>query len=337
MFGGNGGHLRDIRYEDGSYTFKVTNTTVFRKTIIEALANSYFSALLRGNPFPIPNSILGKRISGAFALHLFNRSNMTNGLYSDVVTEPLKMRLPNVDMNKIFQRFENDIEKVCAFYWERRGMYPLSKVCEGGRQQEKSLLERLTNEIQALPSTFAFSFVPSYEMICSSFTSKRRLELMEEILSRCTAKYEFSIWTSKIDFEIDEIENKSLQKLSPLFESVRKRINGPKENHLEIKNMVNLFPNISRIIILNALVLHIHSNLKEDDILNVRSAFGLPTWPYPTLKEALNLMQDDGEETTGNFEILPSWIPIEAYVMGGRNNVMQKVFQKTQVKGVLEK
>jgi len=337
MFGGNGGHLRDIRYEDGSYTFKVTNTTVFRKTIIEALANSYFSALLRGNPFPIPNSILGKRISGAFALHLFNRSNMTNGLYSDVVTEPLKMRLPNVDMDKIFQRFENDIEKVCAFYWERRGMYPLSKVCEGGRQQEKSLLERLTNEIQALPSTFAFSFVPSYEMICSSFTSKRRLELMEEILSRCTAKYEFSIWTSKIDFEIDEIENKSLQKLSPLFESVRKRINGPKENHLEIKNMVNLFPNISRIIILNALVLHIHSNLKEDDILNVRSAFGLPRWPYPTLKEALNLMQDDGEETTGNFEILPSWIPIEAYVMGGRNNVMQKVFQKTQVKGVLEK
>tara|TARA_B110000008_G_scaffold264394_1_gene288637 strand:- start:4676 stop:8008 length:3333 start_codon:yes stop_codon:yes gene_type:complete len=337
MFGGKRGNLRDIRYEDGSYTFKVTNTTVFRKTIIEALANSYFSALLRGNPFPIPNSILGKRISGAFALHLFNRSNMTNGLYSDVVTEPLKMRLPNVDMDTIFQRFENDIEKVCAFYWERRGMYPLSKVCEGGRQQEKSLLERLTNEIQALPSTFAFSFVPSYEMICSSFTSKRRLELMEEILSRCTAKYEFSIWTSKIDFEIDEIENKSLQKLSPLFESVRKRINGPKENHLEIKNMVNLFPNISRIIILNALVLHIHSNLKEDDILNVRSAFGLPRWPYPTLKEALNLMQDDGEETTGNFEILPSWIPIEAYVMGGRNNVMQKVFQKTQLKGVLEK
>jgi hypothetical protein len=337
MFGGNGGHLRDIRYEDGSYTFKVTNTTVFRKTIIEALANSYFSALLRGNPFPIPNSILGKRISGAFALHLFNRSNMTNGLYSDVVTEPLKMRLPNVDMDTIFQRFENDIEKVCTFYWERRGMYPLSKVCEGGRQQEKSLLERLTNEIQALPSSFEFSFVPSYEMICSSFTSKRRLELMEEILSRCTAKYEFSIWGSKMDFEIDGIDNKSLQKLSPLFESVRKRINGPKENHLEIKNMVNLFPNISRSIILNALVISIRNNWKEDNSLNVRYALGLPETPYHTLKEALNQMQDDGDETTGNFEILPSWIPIEAYVMGGRNNPLRKVFQKPQAKGFFEK
>jgi len=328
MFGGNGGHLRDIRYEDGSYTFKVTNTAVFRKTIIEALANSYFSALLRGNPFPIPNSILGKKISGAFALHLFNRSNMTNGLYSDVVTEPLKMRLPNVDMDTIFQRFEDDIEKVCAFYWERRGMYPLSKVCEGGRQQEKSLLERLTNEIQALPSSFAFSFVPSYEMICSSFTSKRRLELMEEILSRCTAKYEFSIWGSKMDFEINQIDNKSLQKLSPLFELVRKQIKGPKENHLEIKNMVNLFPNISRSIILDALVFHRTNNWKEDNILNVRYAFGLPRSPYQTLKEALNQMQNNGDETTGNFEILPSWIPIEAYVMGGRNNVYQKLFSK---------
>ena len=329
MFGGNGGHLRDIRYEDGSYTFKVTNTSVFRKTIIEALANSYFSALLRGNPFPIPNSIFGKQIRGAFALHLFNRSNMTNGLYSDVVTEPLKMRLPNVDMDTIFQRFENDIEKVCAFYWERRGMYPLSKVCEGGRQQEIALLERLINEIQALPSTFAFSFVPSYEMICSSFTSKRRLELMEEIISRCTGKYLFSssiIQGSKIDFEIDGIENKSLQKLAPLFESVRKRINGPKENHLEIKNMVNLFPNVSRSIILNALVIR---KFEDGNTLNVRHAFGLPNWPYQTLKEALNQMQDDGDETTGNFERLPSWIPIEAYVMGGRNNVIQKLFQKS--------
>ena len=77
-------------------------------------------------------------------MQLFNRSNMTNGLYSDVVTEPLKMRLPDVDLDLIFDRFEDDIEKICKFYWERRGLRPNAKVCEGGRQQENPLLERLT-------------------------------------------------------------------------------------------------------------------------------------------------------------------------------------------------
>ena len=90
--------------------------------------------------------------------------------------------------------------------------------------------------------------------------------------------------------------------------------------------MVNLFPNVSRSIILNALVIR---KFEDGNTLNVRHAFGLPNWPYQTLKEALNQMQDDGDETTGNFERLPSWIPIEAYVMGGRNNVIQKLFQKS--------
>ncbi len=61
-------------------------------------------------------------------MQLFNRSNMTNGLYSDVVTEPLKMRLPDVDLDLIFDRFEDDIEKICKFYWERRGLRPNAKV-----------------------------------------------------------------------------------------------------------------------------------------------------------------------------------------------------------------
>ena len=81
---------------------------------------------------------------------------MTNGLYSDVVTEPLKMRLPDVDLDLIFERFEDDIEKICKFYWERRGLRPNGKVFEGGRQQENPLLERLTNEVESLPSSFTF-------------------------------------------------------------------------------------------------------------------------------------------------------------------------------------
>ena len=48
-------------------------------------------------------------------MHLFNRSNMTNGLYSDVVTEPLKMRLPDVDLDLIFDRFEMTLKKFVNF------------------------------------------------------------------------------------------------------------------------------------------------------------------------------------------------------------------------------
>ena len=76
MFG-VGGHLRDIRFENGAFTYKVTNSSKNRRPVIEALAESYFIALVKGKPFPIPNSIFGKQISGPFLMHLFNRSNMT--------------------------------------------------------------------------------------------------------------------------------------------------------------------------------------------------------------------------------------------------------------------
>ena len=315
MFGIDGAHLRDIRFENGVFSYRITNSQNNRKPIIEALAESYFLALVRGSPFPIPNSVFGNQIRDGFAMYLFRRSNMTKGLYSDVVTEPLKMGLPNVDIDIIFDRFENDIEEICKFYWERKGLRPNAKVCEGGRQQENPLLERLTNDIQSLPSSFVFSFVPSYDMICSSFTSRRRLELMEEILSRSPPM--FSI---ERDFKIKNIDKESLQKFENLITSIRKRVQTSTHNKPPVKKMVASYPNIIKRIILNALILDRKGNhtIWDEHIIKTRFSFGLPEMPYINLKSAISGMR--GGAKNGNFDILPSWIPIDAYVMGGRQD-----------------
>lgn len=311
MFGIDGAHLRDIRFENGAFSYKITNSSNNRRPIIEALAESYFSALVKGKPFPIPNSIFGNQIRDDFAMYLFNHSNMTNGLYSDVVTEPLKMRLPNAELDIIFDRFENDIEEICKFYWERRGLRPNSKVCEGGRQQENPLLERLTNGVESLPSSFTFSFAPSYEMICSSFTSKRRMEMMEGILSRSPP-----VFSMERDFEIGSIDNASLGKFSGLFTSIRRKVQASVKNQGPFMKFANSYPNLTKRIILNALILEKNHSTWDEHIMKVRFSFGLPAMPYINLKSALIGMKDDADEAGGNFHKLPSWIPIQAYVMG---------------------
>ena len=315
MFGVDGAHLRDIRFENGAFSYKITNSSNNRRPVIEALAESYFSALVKGKPFPIPNSIFGNQIRDAFAMHLFNRSNMTKGLYSDVVIEPLKIRLPDVDLDIIFDRFENDIEKICTFYWERRGLRPNSKVCEGGRKQENPLLERLTNDIQSLPSSFRFSFVPSYDMICSSFTSKRRLDLMEVILSRSPP-----VFSIENDFEIGTIDNTSLEKFSGLVTSIRRRVQATVKNQGPFKNFAISYPNIIKRIILNALILEGNQSTWDEFIIQTRFLFGLPKMPYVNLKSALSGMTNGADKASGDFHKLPSWIPIQAYVIGGRQD-----------------
>ena len=51
--------------------------------------------------------------------------------------------------------------------------------------------------------------------------------------------------------------------------------------------------------------------------------------PYINLKSALNGMKDDGDGSNGNFDKLPSWVPVQAYVVGGRQD--SSSFHKTIV------
>ena len=234
------------------------------------------------------------------------------------------MRLPDVDLDLIFERFEDDIEKICKFYWERRGLRPNARVCEGGRQQENQLLERLTNEVESLPSSFTFAFVPSYDMICSSLTSIRRLKLMEVILSRSPPM--FSI---EKKFDIGTIDNPSLEKFSGLVTSIRRRVQASVKNHGPFKNFAISYPNIIKRIILNCLMLEGNQSTWDEHILKTRFSLGLPKLPYINLKSALIGMKDNGDGSNGNFDKLPSWIPIQAYVMGGRQD--SSFFNKTIV------
>ena len=65
---------------------------------------------------------------------------------------------------------------------------------------------------------------------------------------------------------------------------------------------------------------------REQDILR----FGLPKMPYINLKSALIGMKDNDDGSNGNFDKLPSWVPVqEVYVMGGRQD--SSFFHKTIV------
>jgi hypothetical protein len=42
--------------------------------------------------------------------------------------------------------------------------------------------------------------------------------------------------------------------------------------------------------------------------------------PYVNLKSALSGMTNGADKASGDFHKLPSWIPIQAYVIGGRQD-----------------
>ena len=332
MFDLGGGYLTNIqKSNDQRYTYSISqNVGKKKKPILKALLDSYFSMLSRGKAFPIPNKLFRSNVlDGPFLNDLFKNSNMKNiGLYSDVVTEPLLLKLPGLEIEQIVDRFENDLEKICLFYWQRKERNPKRRVSAKNLNHENLLVEYLTNEIQELPSSFNFSFVPTFDMIFSSFTSKRRLTFMEEVLAKC-----------KVDdfgLKITEIDEGSMIKLQPIINSIISKGGGGglAKKQREMDAMFANFPNLTKEVVLSFLIPHkmiIQSrqfNENKEELANlffqIRNSFGLPNTPYITLKEALNAMNTSTNESDGDFDLVPSWMPKEAFVMKFSNALFRK-------------
>ena len=145
---------------------------------------------------------------------------------------------------------------------------------------------------------------------------------MEKILSRSP-----SMFSIERDFKIKTIDKVSLQKFDSLITSILRRVQASIRHKSPVNKMVVSYPNIIRRIILNALILEGNHPTWDEHILKTRSSFGLPEMPYKNLKSALNGM--NGDAKNGDFNKLPSWIPIQAYVMGGRQD--SSFFNKTIV------
>ena len=83
-------YITNIRKIEQFYHFSPTGDEGI-KPLMKALGEAFFDSLRGGNPFPIPNALLGKSIKKELHIDLFKRTNLEGEPYSDVVFEPKKL------------------------------------------------------------------------------------------------------------------------------------------------------------------------------------------------------------------------------------------------------
>lgn len=329
MFSIVNGKILNVQYSKGLYKYETKTKQKTQLPIINALADAFFDGVIKGNPFPIPIQLIGNGLRGKAAADLFKRTNMSGGMYSDMFIEPEKVHIPKIEINEIFERFEGDIDKLCSFYWTRRSFRNTGKVFEGGTMQENEFLKRLISEVEQLPSMFDFSFELTFDMLCSSFTSMNRMNLMEEILSRQIRNSGLTLMDSW-DVNLRDIHPSSLHIFNPILDAIRMRANRSKEVlNPEMYAMIGSYPNLMLRVIYWVLSPTTSSSNKKimQSIQAAKLEFGLPATPYSSMKDALNRM-DGSNPTYGNFESVPSWIPTEVYCIPKTRIIKTSSFHK---------
>jgi len=315
MFSITNAKIFNLNYTEGKYTYRTKTSNKTQLPIINALADAFFEGVVKGKPFPIPVELIGHELRGVVAADIFKRSNLSGGLYSDMFIESNKIHIPKISVEEIFNRFEGDIDKICSFYWTRRSLRNTGKVFEGGNAQEKEFLQRLISEVRQLPSQFEFSFELTFDMLCSSFTSRTRMELMEDIASRQIKKHR-SARFEPLNLDIKIIDSQSLMAFNPILDAIRIRSNASKQILVpDMEFMMLSFPNLMLEIVQWTISPFRPSNKKiSDSFKQARTIFGLPRLPYESMKTAIKEM-DGRSEAGGNFELIPSWIPSEVYCL----------------------
>ena len=315
MFSIENAKIFNLQYSRGKYSYKTKTSNKAQLPIINALADAFFDGVIKGSPFPIPIELIGNGLRGQAAADLFKRTNMSGGIYSDMFIEPEKAHIPKIGVDDIFERFEGDIDKICSFYWTRRSLRNTGKVFEGGNVQEKEFLQRLISEVERLPSQFEFSFELTFDMLCSSFTSRTRMELMEDITSRHISNSGLGYFES-INLDLKLLDHQSLVAFNPILDAIRMRSQASKQVlDPDMEFMVLRFPNLMLRLVQWTLSPFKPSNKKiSNSFEQTRLRFGLPMVPYDSMKTAIRQM-DGQSEASGNFELIPPWVPTEVYCL----------------------
>ena len=127
-------YITNIRKVDQIYKFSPTGDEGI-KPLMQALGEAYFDSLRGGNPFPIPNALLETQLKWNFSRICSNGQNLEGEPYSDVVFDPKKLSFPNIPINEIFDRFENNVEKIKPLYLIRNARWDNNSTVLVNRQK----------------------------------------------------------------------------------------------------------------------------------------------------------------------------------------------------------
>mgnify|MGYP001261088506 CR=1 FL=1 len=318
-------YISNVKYiEEGGYNYTVGGNPTTNR-VITALAVAYFASLSKGTPFPIPNSLLGNSLTKEFLKHVFKRSNMKNGIYSDIVTQPLLLQLPNLPIDEVFNRFENDVPELLSFFFKRKLLNPKRSI-HPNQQLEDDFVVNLINAIDQLPTAFDLDPIVKGsgwkwgEVIYSSLQRKKSLDLMNSVCKRIN-----NSWS---EIKIKEITQESLDQID---KNLFLKINSVQPQNAKTTKQKNVFKNKIKSKYLREVYPHVfkqiiglilswnhpdwfwdpHSRGRESRE-KIRQLWGLPEYRWASVAEAF----DENLPTSrmGDFDLIPKWIPTNVYI-----------------------
>ena len=142
-------------------------------------------------------------------IDLFKRTNLEGEPYSDVVFDPKKLSFPNIPINEIFDRFENNVEKLSHFYLIRNARWDNNSTVLVNRQKDVEFVDKLINQINEQPTTFELNLDMKHDwpaMFLGCFKSNESFKLMNVICS--------TIKNNVSTLDIDDIDAESLKLLN---------------------------------------------------------------------------------------------------------------------------
>jgi len=334
-------YITNIRKVDQFYQFSPSGDEGI-KPLMKALGEAFFDSLRGGHPFPIPNALLGKSMKKDLHIDLFKRTNLEGDPYSDVVFDPEKLSFPNLPIAEIFDRFENNVEKLSYFYLIRKAygnqsIHPNPKL-------DSEFVKKLITLIEEQATTLQLNFDKNQNwiaMLLGSFNSKESVDLMQTICS--TIKNN----VSSLDF--NDVDHVSLQKINTTILNKIRTMPGKSQEFRQkftAKRLKNHRPQILRQLIGCILTFDdgfIPIALKqkrytipkefEEQFGLVREAWGLPGARYRNLAFAFDKELEDHPTriftgSLGDFERIPKWIPISEFV----DNSIQGEFNPKEFK-----
>ena len=318
MFGVTGEHITQIEYRtDQTYHSEVEGSPTV-VPLVRALISSYLRELKRGKPFPIPYTLFGENFSESFLIHLFSKTNISDEIYSDIITEPHLLSLPNISVEEIFYRVGDDLQLMADFYFTRKLDNPHGKV-HPNPKREREFVSKLITHIDEQTATVTWDYWQKPYFISVLFTSlwsKNSMDLLEAICRRTD--------NSSPGLRIGEIDDDSMDQMNEhIFDKMlgtRANLKTSKNHQVAFRQKMkshylrSFYPAIFKqfIQLITGQARH-YVGWKDipKEIDNLRVVWGLGEGQYSSF--SLFFATEGkiiGERATNHdFDKVPSWIP----------------------------
>ncbi|MGB1955229.1 MAG: hypothetical protein ACPHUK_06480 [Candidatus Poseidoniaceae archaeon] len=323
-------YIANIRKEGDWYRFNSTGNEGV-KPLMEALGETFFDSLRSGKPFPIPNELIGTP-KGDLLIDFFRRTNLVGEPYADIVFKPEELSLPNLPLVEIFDRLEDDIEKLCLFYLIRKAKSKGGTIVHPNKSLERAFVHELMLRIKSQKTSFEFNFDQHSKwlsMILGCLKSKNSTQLMQLICGRMK--------NSISSIDVNEIDDDSLEILNSTILKKIRTMGGPNQNYrnkITADYLRSQEPQILQQLIGCILSFGLRTkgyfeespyeipNEFEDLFATIKVSWGLPDNRYAHFSLAFTSEPKQltlfGMNVAGDIEKIPTWIPISEFVINQR-------------------